>query len=591
MKNKKKIRSILLSFKFVIKACPFYFLIICCVNLILAFILAFNTIKLDEFLNNIELYIDGNIKYIYVIRSFSGLMLAIVANPIVNSINTSLSSDFEEKVNGYIEKNFNHKCSNFDSIFFESRDNLLSMEKASQGMSSIVSLVTGIVLGIFTYIPYFIGLTIYFYNISPTLIAVLFVFFIGPVLSQMFKKKLYQSLEDNISPLRRESNHYKDCMIGNIRVRETRMLGAFTFFMQKYRASLLALNKNIYYTQKKSARIETIFKLPLILANILSLMLLVEYLIKGLITIGNFGAIIASINMLIMMAEEFIFYVIGSAIKQIAFIENFIDFMEKEIIINRQLNFKKAPAIELENVSFLYPESNKNSITDINFKIEPGETVAIVGENGSGKSTLAKIISGIYQPTKGRIIYDNIDIKDCNFGIAFNVSIVFQDFSRYKINLENNIRISDYNKKTCLDDLVTHLEFSNLTLNKKIFPDGFATILSREFNGVELSGGQWQKLAIARASFKDSNLIIFDEPTSAIDPIEEEKLFNNFLELSISKTAIIISHKLVMTRFVDKIIVMKDGKVEEIGNHDELIERNGLYKKLYLTQSVPYLNN
>ena len=115
-------------------------------------------------------------------------------------------------------------------------------------------------------------------------------------------------------------------------------------------------------------------------------------------------------------------------------------------------------------------------------------------------------------------------------------------------------------------------------------------MLSRQFNGVELSGGQWQKLAIARASFKDSNLIIFDEPTSAIDSIEEEKLFNNFLELSISKTAIIISHKLAMTRFVDKIIVMKDGKVEEIGNHDELIKRNGLYKKLYLTQSVPYLN-
>ncbi|WP_297689987.1 ABC transporter ATP-binding protein [uncultured Anaerococcus sp.] len=542
-------------------------------------------------MNNIELYIDGNIKYIYVIRSFFGLMLAIVANPIVNSINTSLSSDFEERVNGHIEKNFNQKCSNLDSIFFESRDNLLSMEKASQGLSSIVSLVTGIVLGIFTYFPYFISLTIYFYNINPTLIAVLFVFFIGPVLSQMFKKKLYQSLEDNISPLRRESNHYKDCMIGNIRVRETRMLGAFTFFMQKYRASLLALNKNIYYTQKKSARIETIFKLPLILSNILSLMLLVDYLIKGLITIGNFGAIIASINMLIMMAEEFIFYVIGSAIKQIAFVENFIDFMEKEIIINRQLIFKKAPAIELENVSFAYPESNKNSLTYINFKIKAGETVAIVGENGSGKSTLAKIISGLYQPTRGRIIYDNIDIKDCNFDIASNISIVFQDFSRYKINLEENIRISDYNKKTCLDDLVTHLEFSNLSLNKNIFPDGLATMLSRQFNGVELSGGQWQKLAIARASFKDSNLIIFDEPTSAIDSIEEEKLFNNFLELSISKTAIIISHKLAMTRFVDKIIVMKDGKVEEIGNHDELIKRNGLYKKLYLTQSVPYLNN
>ena len=131
---------------------------------------------------------------------------------------------------------------------------------------------------------------------------------------------------------------------------------------------------------------------------------------------------------------------------------------------------------------------------------------------------------------------------------------------------------------------------SNLNLSKKIFPLGFDTVLSREFDGVDLSGGQWQKIAISRGDYKDSNIIILDEPTSAIDPIEEEVIFNNFLNMAENKTAIIITHKMSITRFVDKIIVMEDGYLREFGSHDELIKANGLYKKMYTAESKSYVN-
>lgn len=588
-KLKTSFRNIFYSFKLVIKSNPLYFFVICTINILLAFILAYNTVKLDEFLNSVEIYIQDNNNFMYVIKTFVGLILAILLNPVINSINTCLSADFEEKVKGEIKRDFNEKCSKLDCLQFESSSDLINLEKNYKGINSLVLLVTGFTLGIFTYLPYFIILAVYFYKINHSLIFILFLFFIGPILSLAFKKRIYKKLEDDVSPLRVQSKYYKDYMISTEYIKETRLLGAFSFFMKKYKNTIKSMDENIEDAQKKSAIIEFTFKIPLIVANMVSFFIVIKYLKKGLVTIGNFGAIIASINMLIMMAEELIFYVIGSAVKEISLVENFIDFMKSDDDAKKDIAFTRPPAIEFDKVSFKYPDSNKMALKKVSFKINKGEKVAVVGANGSGKSTIAKLVAGLYTQTSGKILYDSYDPLYDKVNVTKNISAVFQDFCRYKMTLLENIVISDVRKENN-NDLSQFINSSNLNLSKKIFPLGFDTVLSREFDGVDLSGGQWQKIAISRGDYKDSNIIILDEPTSAIDPIEEEVIFNNFLNMAENKTAIIITHKMSITRFVDKIIVMEDGYLKEFGSHDELIRVNGLYKKMYTQESKSYVN-
>lgn len=497
MKNKLKtsFRNIFYSFKLVIKSNPLYFFVICTINILLAFILAYNTVKLDEFLNSVEIYTQDNNNFMYVIKTFVGLILAILLNPVINSINTCLSADFEEKVKGEIERDFNEKCSKVDCLKFESSSDLINLEKNYKGINSLVLLVTGFTLGIFTYLPYFIILAFYFYKINHSLIFILFLFFIGPILSLAFKKRIYKKLEDDVSPLRVQSRYYKDYMISTEYIKETRLLGAFSFFMKKYKNTIKSMDKNIEDAQKKSAIIEFTFKIPLIVANIVSFFIVIKYLKKGLVTIGNFGAIIASINMLIMMAEELIFYVIGSAVKEISLVENFIDFMKSDDDAKKDIAFTKPPAIEFDEVSFKYPNSNKMALKKVRFKINKGEKVAVVGANGSGKSTIAKLVAGLYTQTSGKILYDSYDPLYDKVNVTNNISAVFQDFCRYKMTLLENIVISDVRKENN-NDFSEFLNSSNLNLSKKIFPLGLDTVLSREFDGVDLSGGQWQKIAI-----------------------------------------------------------------------------------------------
>lgn len=588
MKNKFDFKNIYYSFKIVVKASPLYFLLIACINFTLGFILAYNTVRLDQFLNVVDYYIKGKVDISIVFVNFLILLLTILANPVFNGINTTLSSDFELKVQGKIEKEFNLKCSKVSPIKFESSEYLNTINKAHKGINSIVQLVTGLSLGIFTYIPYFITLGIYLYRIRPILIFILFLFIIGPILSQMFKKKLYARLENNVSYFRRECDHYKECLIASDKLKETRMLGAFHFFMGRYKDKLKVMNRESLDTQVKSSKIEFIFKIPLFIANIISLLMLSKYLMGGFISIGNFGAVIGSINMLMMMAEEFIFYVIGSAIKQVVYVENYINFIEVKDKEYKKISMESPPEIVLHNISFTYPLSKTKSLSNINLVINRGDTIAIVGENGSGKSTLASIIGGIYRPTSGFISYDGRNPCKEDEDISLNVSAVFQNFCKYKMSLFDNIVISDFSKNISDFSIRESLKKSNLVLNKSVFPKGMETMLSRDFGGVDLSGGQWQKVAIARGLYKGSKIIILDEPTSAIDPIEKSGLFNNFLTMAKGKTAIIITHRMAMTRFVDKIIVMDKGCVREFGSHEELMEKKGLYKDLYLSQSRAY---
>ena len=246
--------------------------------------------------------------------------------------------------------------------------------------------------------------------------------------------------------------------------------------------------------------------------------------------------------------------------------------------------------IELKNIHFYYPHSNKPVLQGVNLKINAGETVALVGENGAGKSSLIKLICRLYDPSAGDIYLDNINLKEFNpIELRNKISAVFQDYAHYNLTVRENIGFGDLDSIYDEQKLSQSAKFSgaNHLIDKLNF--GYDSILGNEFaEGTELSVGEWQKIAIARAYLRESPIIILDEPTSALDPEAEAEILTKFAELTRNRTSIIITHRLSSIRFADRILVLEKGLITEQGTHQELIKLKGTYAHLFNIQAQFY---
>lgn len=246
--------------------------------------------------------------------------------------------------------------------------------------------------------------------------------------------------------------------------------------------------------------------------------------------------------------------------------------------------------IEFRNVSFKYPNTDRYVLKNISFKIRNGEKISLIGINGAGKTTIVKLICKFYEPTEGEVFINSISINELNQKeIAQKLSIIFQDFKLFPFSIAENVAVG-----TNIDEKRINqcLEQSGVLKKVRTFPHGINTSLTKEFDseGIELSGGEGQKVAIARAFYKDAPLVILDEPTSALDPIAEYDIYKGFARLTSDRTAIYISHRLTTTRFTDKIFVLSDGKICECGTHSELIQiQNGIYRNMFKSQAQYYL--
>lgn len=272
-------------------------------------------------------------------------------------------------------------------------------------------------------------------------------------------------------------------------------------------------------------------------------------------------------------------------------VREFLDYpetfqMEQGIPITPNLNIPYQ--IELQDVSFRYPEAEKNTLSHINLTIRQGEKLAIVGLNGAGKTTLIKLICGFLDPTEGKVLLNNINIKMYNRRDYYQLfSAVFQDFSVLDVTIAENIAQTDENINT---ELMEHcINQAGLTEKIKRLPNGVKTHIGKVFeDGIELSGGELQRLMLARALYKNAPIIVLDEPTSALDSIAESEIYNKYNELTNGRMAVYISHRLASTRFCDRIILIAEGSIDEEGTHDELLAHNGHYADLFEIQSKYY---
>ena len=370
-------------------------------------------------------------------------------------------------------------------------------------------------------------------------------------------------------------------------VKELRIFGIEDYIEQKMYAARDNMKQEVWDFKKRdmhSLLICEIFCKSGYLLSIFSTMLL---LLHQVLDVGMMAAALAAFTSFQTAAKYFLVS-LGRIPECAAFVKDYYDFMDmEEAEKGTEKLCSDFDSIKVKQLSFSYPERKTPAVSNLSFTIKRNEVVAIVGNNGSGKTTLVKLLTGLYQAQKGQIYYGRQSLRSLDPEEFYKqISFVSQDFIKYELTVRENIGIGDWKQMENTDKI--YMLLRQVGLETFISQASVNQLLGNEFGGRELSVGQWQKLAIARGMMKDSSVIFLDEPTAALDPLMETKVLKMFLKIAREKTAIIVSHRIGICKEVDKIIVMKDGKIAEIGNHEELLVEKGEYYRLYTMQQKWY---
>jgi len=245
---------------------------------------------------------------------------------------------------------------------------------------------------------------------------------------------------------------------------------------------------------------------------------------------------------------------------------------------------------EFRDVCFSYPGSDRLALNRLNFHLNPRERVALIGENGQGKTTIVKLITRLYDPTQGEILLDGVDLREYDLEDLYReIGVIFQDFMRYEMTARENIAVGKIEDIADLPQLKTAAQKSLADEVIAKLPAGYEQMLGRRFEGgLDLSGGEWQKLALARAYLRDAQLLVLDEPTAALDARSEYQVFQRFAELTSGKMALFISHRFSTVRMADRIVVLENGNIAEEGTHEKLTRMGGRYAEMFELQAASY---
>jgi ATP-binding cassette subfamily B protein len=289
------------------------------------------------------------------------------------------------------------------------------------------------------------------------------------------------------------------------------------------------------------------------------------------------------------------FSTLSTIADQALFLTDLIAFFDMKPTIRSKPNALPAPrpiqqGFEFRNVSFRYPGSSRLVLNELNFHLRPGERVALIGENGEGKTTIVKLLTRLYDPAEGQVLLDGVDLREYDLEDLYReIGVIFQDFMRYEMTARENIAVGRIERMSDLALLQESAQKSMASDVLRKLPLGFDQMLGRRFDGgVDLSGGEWQKVALARAYLRDAQVLILDEPTSALDARSEYEVFKRFAELTTGKMALFISHRFSTVRMADRIVVLENGRIAEEGDHDTLTSLGGRYAEMFELQAASY---
>jgi ATP-binding cassette subfamily B protein len=435
-----------------------------------------------------------------------------------------------------------------------------------------------------------VGLFVY----APWLIVLLILALVPAFLGEAHFNAQSYSLDYARTPERREIDYVRQTGASVETAKEVKIFGISAFLIERYRALAGAL----YEAKRRLATRRAGWGGLLTAVGTAGYYVAYAYIawqtLHGAFTIGDLTFLSGSFRRLRNLIEDLLIgfsQVAGQAL----YLDDLFSFFETRAEIVSPADPRPFPAtvregFAFEDVGFRYPGAERWAVRHLSFTLHAGEVLALVGENGAGKTTLVKLLARLYDPDEGRILLDGHDLRAYELAaLRSKTSVIFQDFVRYHLTAAENIAVGRIEARDDRARVVAAAERSLADEVIRRLPEGYDQVLGKRFRtGVELSGGEWQKVAIARAYMRDAQLLILDEPTAALDARSEFEVFQRFKELSEGKTAVLISHRFSSVRMADRILVLADGEIEAVGTHPQLMAERGRYAELFELQAAGY---
>ena len=486
-----------------------------------------------------------------------------------------------------------HHAAKLDLYQFENPvfyDKLERARRQTAGRTVLLSQTLAQIQDIITLLSLGIGLVVF----NPWLILILIVAVIPSFLGETHFNERTYSLTRSWTPERRELDYLRYLGSSAETAKEVKVFGLENYLANRFKS----LSDEYFLANRKIAisRAGWGYLLSALgtLAYYFAYVFVLMQTLSGIITIGTMTFLSGSFQRMHGMLQSIMSRFSGIA-ENALYLQDLFDFFEIQPTILANENGKTIPVpilegITFENVGFKYPDTELWALRNLSFSIKPGEKLALVGENGAGKTTLVKLLACLYKPSEGRILIDGIDLLDYQLSdLRANIGIIFQDYIRYEMTVSDNIAVGDINH---FEDEIAIENAANMSMAHEVvaqLPNKFQQVLGKRFkDGTELSGGQWQKIALARAYMRNAQLIVLDEPTSALDARAEHEVFKRFTGLIEGKMAVLISHRFSTVRMADRILFLEKGRLIEYGSHAELLNFDGKYAELFQLQAQGY---
>lgn len=525
--------------------------------------------------------------------------VCIFAISLTNNIKSLITRISGELVANHVRTKIMAKAKELDLESFDKPEFYAKLENAAREADhrpiQIINSIFTVITTLITVCSYFAVLS----SVKPVWASALVIALSIPsaAISFIYRKKNFRYMRHR-SKDRRMMSYFSNIVTDKDLAKEIRIFGLSDIFTKRYKEVFKKYFKGLKSLFIREGSWNISLSLVSSAANCILFLIIAKQVFEGSIEIGNYSLYTGALNS-VSAGTATLISTVATVYEGTLFIDNLIVYMKEKkkikaisetpVIPER----RKGHRIELKNVCFRYPGTQRNVLSNISCVIEPGNTVVLVGLNGAGKTTLIKLITRLYDPTEGEILLDGINIKEYDVEKLYDLyGIIFQDFGKYAVTVTENIAFGQADKETDRDKVIQSAEKSSSDAFINALPLKYDTPLMRFFedDGTELSIGQWQKLSIARAFYSDSDILILDEPTASLDAIAEQEIYNRFDELRVNKTTVFVSHRLSSATVADKILVLENGRLIEQGNHRELMELHGKYFELFSTQAKRYLD-